>query len=84
MKFISSSLFIAYDGDNPDNYTVNLIDFDKYEHTTEDVIDDIIAEGLVNVQKFLVGALKNQGTNLEKLKNKDLGIFKGETEVISE
>ena len=30
VKFISSSLFIAYDGDNPESFTVNLIDFDKY------------------------------------------------------
>ena len=49
-----------------------------------DVVDDIIAEGLVNVQKFLVGTLKNHEANLVKLRNKELEIFKGETEVISE
>jgi hypothetical protein len=30
LRFMSSSIFIAYDAFNPEKYTINFIDFDKY------------------------------------------------------
>jgi hypothetical protein len=64
VHFISSSLFLAYDALSPDKFSLNLIDFDKYEHTAEDQIDSVIAEGLGNVSLFLQGVLKNREAHL--------------------
>lgn len=58
VHFISSSLFLAYDAINPSNYTLNLIDFDKYEHI-QSVEPDTITEGLNNIRIFLKSALAN-------------------------
>jgi len=51
-QFLSSSLFIAYDGESPDKYEVKLIDFDKYE-LGDPQMDYNILEGLNNIQIFL-------------------------------
>jgi hypothetical protein len=76
IRFISSSLFIAYDAEDTSKFTVNLIDFDKYEHTEEPGEDAVIAEGLLNVRKFFTAVLENHDAHLERLRRKDLEVFK--------
>lgn len=61
VRFISSSLFVAFDAKDPTRYTVKLIDFDKYE-TSNDEPDLIVAEGLANVHHFLQQVLDNLPT----------------------
>ena len=53
VKFISSSLFLAYDASNPVTCCLKLIDFDKYEQEEGLAEDTNILKGLENVSSFL-------------------------------
>ena len=46
VKFVSSSLFIAFDGAHPEHFELKLIDFDKYEHDLNLEYDTNISVGL--------------------------------------
>jgi hypothetical protein len=74
VRFISSSLFFAFDAKNPKRYTVKLIDFDKYE-TSNDEPDLIVAEGLANVHHFLQQVLDNLPNFQEQLRTRQLPVF---------
>jgi hypothetical protein len=53
VRFVSSSLFLAYDASKPDQLCFKLIDFDKYERDESILIDHNILAGLENILFYL-------------------------------
>lgn len=52
IKFGSSSLYFAYDAYDPKKYTINFIDFDKYEEGLG--IDESVEKGLKNCLRHFI------------------------------